>query len=187
MSHQIRCASSGVEPKCTSSMNARSAWVTTRRTRESLRIERAHRGGGQLRRGVVRMPLAAVLEPHGEHERHARGPAGRSQRAHRRPGRRDAVERGIRADRGCASRDRGAQHILPPGDLGLNGGHRPQSAVPRCRCRAARRSLRADSARTRRAGGSPMPRPHRCGPWPRGGPAGKCRELGGRGTRRERR
>ena len=32
MSHQMRAASSGVDPKCTSSTNARSACVTTRRT-----------------------------------------------------------------------------------------------------------------------------------------------------------
>ena len=48
MSHQRRPASSGVEPKCTSSMKGRSAWVTSRRTLASAPDQRAHRGGGQL-------------------------------------------------------------------------------------------------------------------------------------------
>ena len=155
MSHQIRAASSGVEPKCTSSMKRRSAWVTSSRAAGSQRISARTAAAGNSARAVVGMALAPVLEPDRKQEREAGRAAGGRETPHRRAGR---VECRRRSDRsgppGAPAAAASVEHVSQPGSAGMHRRHRPEALG--CRARGLESQALPggrDLARTRRAGG----------------------------------
>ena len=84
--------------------------------------QRAHGRRGQLRRPVVRVALAPVLEPDREHEELSRLAAGAGEPAHLRPRRVQAVEGRVAADRGRPAATASASVPSQPGRPGCTAG-----------------------------------------------------------------
>ena len=94
----------------------------------------------QLGRAIVGVPLAAVLQPHRQQQRHAGLAAGRPRAPHARPGRIDAVERRDRSGPPARRLGRGARARAPsPPAPGWTAGTGRSRRTVDARSRTARR------------------------------------------------
>ncbi len=187
MSHQMRAASSAVDPKCTSSIKGRSAWVTRSRRRGSLLMSARTAEAGSSRGAIVRVTLAPVLQAHRQHQRKARGGTRRGESSHPLARWVDRIEGGVGSQRRCLER-----HVPTP----LCRASLRYPDAPRVRAGAegfGRRSRAAtgyplrDRAKKHRAGGSPRPRRSRADPSPRSTIRAMCRARDGTDRRQGRR